>query len=100
MVKKKIDSSLEAYKSKGMKAPRPASHGDLDPSKAPKTKPSMKHSEPAGPFQYPKADEQRKTLDHKKKSLPREDAPEGASGVNGGSDYALPKSGGRGESKV
>jgi len=100
MAKNKVDESLSAYKSKGMKAPRPASAGEMSPSKPPKHKPSMRHAEPAGPFQYPKNDEQRATLDHKKKSLPREDAPEGVAGVNGGSDCALPKSGGRGESKV
>jgi hypothetical protein len=94
MAKKKVDEGMAAYKSKGMKNPRPAAYGAMDQSAAPKSKPSMQHKEPAGPFQYPRNDEQRMQLDHKKKAMPHKDAPEGVSDMNGGSEYALPKSGG------
>ena len=92
--------SKMAYKSKGMKAPRPGAYGKPDPSAPPKVKPSMEHKEPSAEYQYPKMGEQSMQLDHKKMALPHKDAPEGVSDPNGGKDYPLPKSGGRGESEV
>ena len=73
---------------------------DTKASMAPKHKPSMKHAEPAGPFQYPKNDEQSMKLEHKKKALPLQDAPKGVAGPNGGRSIPMPKSGGPGESEV
>ena len=90
---------MMAYKSKGMKAPRPDSYKlDEDAqSDAPETKPSMQHKEPA----FPQAEgAQSKAPDHKKKALPTKDAPPGAKGVNEGGEHTLPKSGGVGESEV
>jgi hypothetical protein len=91
---------MQAYKSKGMKAPRPGSYG-LDESKAakeaPKVKPSMQHKEPS----YSKEEGmQSNAPSTKKKALPTKDAPEGAKGVNEGKSMELPKSGCPGESEV
>jgi hypothetical protein len=69
-------------------------------SQAPKVKPSMQHKEPQAQYQYPKNGEQSQVLDHKKKALPTQDAPAGVKGVNEGTEVALPKSGGVGESEV
>jgi hypothetical protein len=90
---------MMAYKSKGMKAPRPAAHKQEEgaQSKAPATKPSMQHSEPSHALQE---GAQSKAPDHKKKALPTKDAPPGASSVNGGQSHTLPKSGCVGESEV
>jgi hypothetical protein len=90
---------MMAYKSKGMKAPRPGAYKqDEDAqSDAPKTKPSMQHKEPS--HAQPEG-AQSKAPDHKKKALPSKDAPPGVKGVNEGSEHALPKSGGVGESEV
>jgi len=99
MAKKSVDASLAAYKTKGMKAPRPAAHacGPDAQSAAPKVKPGMNHKEPS----YPKEDgAQSKAPDHKKKALPTQDAPQGVKGVNEGSAQAMPKGGGVGESEV
>lgn len=92
MAKKSVDASLAAYKSKGMKAPRPEAGPKLDQSSPPKHKPSMQHKEPSGPYSKPDSGgkapafgEQSKKPDHKKKALPSKDAPAGVSGVNGGS---------------
>lgn len=93
--------SKMAYKSKGMKAPRPdMSAPQLDQSSAPKHSPSMQHKEPSAQYQYPKNGEQSMKLDHTKKGLPSEDAPKGVASPNGGSAMSLPKSGGVGESEV
>lgn len=92
-----------AYKSKGMKAPRPDKSmkaGAEEAKMAPKTKPSMQHKEPAGPFSSPKGGEQSMAPSHKKKALPMQDAPKGVSGVNGGSPVSMPKGGGVGETEV
>jgi len=88
---------MKAYKSKGMKAPRPAAGPAMDQSAAPKTKPSMQHKEPAHPV---KPGDQSMAPSHRKAALPMQDAPPGASGVNGGSSMSLPKGGGVGESEV
>lgn len=88
---------MKAYKSKGMKAPRPAAGPAMDQSAAPKTKPSMQHKEPAHPVM---PGDQSMAPSHKKAALPMQDAPPGVSGVNGGSAMSLPKGGGVGESEV
>jgi hypothetical protein len=90
---------MMAYKSKGMKAPRPAAHKQEEgaQSKAPATKPSMQHKEPSHALGE---GAQSKAPDHKKKALPTKDAPPGAKGVNEGSSMELPKSGCPGESEV
>lgn len=80
---------MSELKHKGMKAPRPGAY-KLDESsaakEAPKTKPSMQHKEPS----YSKEEGmQSKAPDHKKKALPTQDAPAGASGVNGGKDVSV-----------
>jgi len=97
MAKKSVDAALAAYKSKGMKAPRPGAGPALDPSKAPSHKGSV-HKEPV----TMEAGEKQASMapDTKKKSLPREDAPAGVAGVNGGSAMAMPKGGCKGESEV
>jgi hypothetical protein len=90
---------MMAYKSKGMKAPRPGSYKqDEDAqSDAPKTEPSMQHKEPA----YSKEEGmQSKAPTTKKKALPTQDAPPGVKGVNEGTEHTLPKSGGVGETEV
>lgn len=93
--------TMQAYKSKGMKAPRPDAY-KLDETAAaktaPKVKPAMKHAEPA----YPKQEDmQSKAPDHKKKALPTKDAPPGVTpGVNMGKSHEMPKGGGVGESEV
>lgn len=88
---------MKAYKSKGMKlAPQGQAHG-MDQSKAPAHKPSMQHKEPAHPVM---PGDQSMAPSHKKAALPMQDAPAGASGVNGGSSMSLPKGGGVGESEV
>ena len=97
---KKSTGAESAYKSKGMKAPKPEAGPKLDQSSAPKTKPSMKHKEPRTEFKSPKDGEQSAAPTVKKVALPREDAPKGVLGVNEGSSIALPKSGGVGESEV
>jgi hypothetical protein len=38
MAKKSVDAEFSAYKSKGMKAPRPEAYGEASPSKAPSGK--------------------------------------------------------------
>jgi hypothetical protein len=73
---------------------------DSKASMAPMHKPKMVHAEPAGPFQYPKNDEQSMKLEHKKKALPLKDAPKGVAGPNGGKSMPMPKSGGLGEGEV
>lgn len=73
-----------------------AAHG-MDQSKAPAHKPSMQHKEPSHPVA---AGDQSKAPSHRKAALPMQDAPAGASSVNGGSSMALPKPGGVGESEV
>jgi len=90
---------MMAYKSKGMKAPRPDGYKQEEgaQSKAPKVKPSMQHSEPSHALGE---GAQSKAPDHKKKALPSKDAPEGAKGVNEGSAHPLPKGGCVGESEV
>jgi hypothetical protein len=97
MAKKSVDAGLAAYSSKGMKAPRPAAYGKMDQSAAPKNSPSMQHKEPSHPVS---SGDQSMAPDHKKKALPMQDAPEGVSGVNGGSSLAMPKGGAKGESEV
>jgi hypothetical protein len=94
-----------AYKHKGakVKEDQKASHGtDVadKASMAPAHKPSMKHAEPAGPFQYPKNGEQSMAPSHKKQALPLQDAPKGVKGVNDGSSMSLPKGGSVGEGEV
>lgn len=86
-----------AYKSKGMKAPRPEAGPAMDQSAPPKHKPSMQHKEPSHPMKPEMAS---LPPEHKKKALPMQDAPKGASSVNGGSPMALPQSGKPGESDV
>lgn len=87
-----------AYKHKGAKAPRPdMSAPKMDQSAAPKHKPSMQHKEPAHPV---KPGDQSMAPEHKKKTLPLQDAPKGVKGVNEGSSVSMPKSGGVGESEV
>ena len=78
-----------------------------DQSKAPKSKPSMQPSVEQGPWSKPdnggKAPDfgdQSKPPQHKKQALTMKNAPVGVKGVNGGEAYALPKSGGKGESEV
>jgi hypothetical protein len=90
---------MMAYKSKGMKAPRPAAHKQEEgaQSKAPATKPSMQHAEPSHALGE---GAQSKAPDHKKKALPTKDAPPGASSVNGGTSMSTPKGGGVGETEV
>jgi hypothetical protein len=91
---------MKAYKSKGMKAPRPGAYKqDEDAqSDAPKTKPSMQHKEPSMKME---AGMQSMAPDHKKKALPTKDAPLGVTpGVNMGKSHELPKGGGVGESEV
>lgn len=92
-------SDNKAYKSKGMKAPRPPAHAAKagDQSMAPATKPSMQHVEESRPVQ---AGDQSMAPSHKKAALPSKDAPPGVAGVNGGSSCAMPQGGGPGESKV
>ena len=98
MAKKSVGDKA-AYKHKGMKAPRPESGPKLDPSCAPKHKP--KHAKKAeSKWMKPSDGEQSMAPDHKKKGLPSKEAPSGTSGVNGGSDHKLPKSGGVGHSEV
>ena len=87
-----------AYKSKGMKAPRPDMQAPaLDPSSAPKHKPSMQHKEPSMPMKPEMAS---MAPDHKKKAMPSQDAPSGVKGVNEGSAMSLPQSGKQGESEI
>lgn len=92
---------MQAYKHKGMKAPRPGAYG-MDETKAakdaPKTKPSMQHKEPS----YSKEENmQSKAPSTKKKALPTKDAPPGVTpGVNMGKSHEMPKGGGVGESEV
>lgn len=91
---------MKAYKSKGMKAPRPGSYKlDEDAqADAPKTKPSMQHKEPSYKME---AGMQSKAPDHKKKALPTKDAPPGVTpGPNMGKPHGMPKGGGVGESEV
>lgn len=89
-----------AYKSKGMKAPRPESGPALDPSKAPSNGP--KHASKGDSYnQSPKNGEQSAAPEHKKKGTPSKEAPSSVSSEsNQGGSYSLPKSGGRGESEV
>lgn len=89
----------KAYKSKGMKAPRPPAHAAKpgDQSMAPAVKPSMQHREPNHKVE---AGDQSMSPSSKKSALPMQDAPPGVAGVNGGSSVAMPQGGGPGESKV
>jgi hypothetical protein len=97
MAKKSVDAALAAYKSKGMKAPRPGAGPALDPSKAP----SHKGTPDKNPSYGKVADKEAKMApEHKKRPLPTQEAPHGVSGPNGGSSYELPKSGRVGESEV
>lgn len=94
---------MKAYKSKGMKAPRPEKSMEAKSemaSMAPKHKPSMKKSKPAGPYKMPKGGEQSMAPSHKKQGLTMECAPKGVAGVNGGKSHSMPKGGGVGESEV
>lgn len=88
MAKKSVDASLAAYPNKGMKAPRPAAHGKLDPSSAPSNAGSP-HKEP--PYDKVSAEMAKDAPSNKKRSLPMADAPEGASSPNGGKPMELPK---------
>jgi len=92
-----------AYKSKGMKAPRPEKKmeaGEKQASMAPSHRPSHNQAKPQGPFSSPKGGEQSMAPSHKKTALTQECAPKGVSTVNGGSAMSLPKGGGVGESEV
>jgi hypothetical protein len=78
-----------------------------DQSKAPKVKPSMQPSVEQGPWskpdnggKAPNLGDQSKPPQHKKQALTMKNAPVGVKGVNGGESYALPKSGGKGETEV
>jgi hypothetical protein len=86
-----------AYKSKGMKLGQRGEAHSMDQSKAPATKPSMQHKEPAHPVM---PGDQSMAPAHRKAALPMQDAPPGVAGVNGGSSVALPKSGGLDETEV
>lgn len=92
---------MQAYKHKGMKAPRPDKYS-VDETAAvknpPKTKPGMQHIEPSHKME---SGLQSKAPDHKKKALPTKDAPPGVTpGVNMGKDHEMPEGGSVGESKV
>lgn len=92
-----------AYKSKGMKAPRPEKGMGVQSemaSMAPKTSPSMKKSKPQGPYSTPKGGEQSMAPSTKKQAMTMDCAPKGVSSVNGGSAMSLPKGGGVGETEV
>lgn len=92
MAKKSMSGvSAPCLPHKGAKAPRPPSKELGDVKAAPKSKPSMQHKEPKAQYQYPKNGEQSMPLDHKKKALPHQDAPEGVKGVNEGDAMSLPK---------
>lgn len=82
-------------------------------SKAPAVKPGMQPDVPQADYQFPdngsgrpmsggayELGDQSKPPQHKKAGLPMKNAPVGVKGVNGGEDYALPKSGGKGETEV
>jgi len=90
---------MMAYKSKGMKAPRPASHKQEEnaQSEAPDTEPSMQRAHPSHGLAE---GAQSKAPTHQKQALPTKEAPPGVKGVNEGSAMALPQGGGVGESKV
>lgn len=102
-MKKKVDKKHEAYSSKGMRQ-KDGDKMKMDASKevkeAPKHKPSRKKSHPQASYKMPKGGEQSMAPEHKKRSLTKEHAPEGVSGVNEGEKMSLPKSGGRGDSEV
>ena len=92
---------MQAYKHKGMKAPRPDGY-KMDETAAakdaPKVKPSMQHVEPSHKME---PGVQSKAPDHKKKPLPTKDAPPGVTpGVNLGKSHEMPKGGGVGDSEV
>lgn len=92
-----------AYKSKGMKAPRPEKGMEAKTemaSMAPKHTPKMNHSKPAGPYKMPKGGEQSMAPHHKAKAMTMDCAPKGVSTVNGGSSMNMPKGGGVGETEV
>lgn len=95
----KVVRSEHALKHKGMKAPRPEKGMGVDSEmvkKGPSAKGAMKHLEPAGPYKEPKAGEQSKSPEHKKKALPSKDAPKGVKGVNEGAKmWDKPKSSGK-----
>jgi len=99
MAKKSVGKE-GAYKHKGMKAPKAKDYpGELDPSKPPQRQP--KHAMRAEKkWQKPEEKRQSNPPSHKGKKLTSAEAPEGVSGVNGGSSMSLPKSGGVGESEV
>lgn len=84
-----------------------------DQSKAPANKPSMQPDVAQAEYMFPESGSgrpmggdkydlghQSKPPMHKKAALPSKNAPVGVKGVNEGSDYPLPKSGGKGESEV
>ncbi len=101
-----MSKKLMAYGHKGMKV---SGQGEkhCDPKDfhekvkmAPQHAPKMHHKEPAGPYQYPKGQEQSMAPSHKGKALPMKDAPQGVAAPNGGKPMSLPKGGGVGESEV
>lgn len=100
MVKKAVDESLAAYKSKGMKAPRPEAGPELDPSSPPAHKP--KHQMKAVPYEGGKVkpEDAKNPPTTKKKGLPHVEAPKQVSDVNGGQGHMLPKGGMPGDSEV
>jgi len=78
-----------------------------DQSKAPATAPGMQPSVPEAEWRIPESGAKAPNFgaqsvapEHKKRALPMKNAPVGVRGVNEGSDYPLPKSGGKGETEV
>jgi len=96
-MKNKVDDKNAAYKSKGMKAPRPSAGPKMDPSEAPSHKP--KHAA-KGQSSKVEAGQQSMAPSNKGNAVPSAEAPAGVSSLNGGSDYKLPESGKPGSSKV
>lgn len=94
---RKVDDKNSAYKSKGMKAPRPSAGPAMDPSMAPSHKP--KHAA-AGQSQKVQSGDQSMAPSNKGNMIPSAEAPAGVSSLNGGSDYKMPESGKPGSSKV
>lgn len=86
-----------------------------DQSKAPAVKPGMQPNVPKADYSFPDSGsgrpifksgdkyelgDQSKPPKHKKEALPSLNAPVDVKGVNAGSDYPLPKGGGKGETEV
>jgi hypothetical protein len=109
----------QAYESNSVKHPAPGKGKFSTPdsggkapdmgeqSKAPADKPSMQPSVPSGPWDMPESGgkapdmgAQSKPPEHKKKEMTLKNAPVGVKGVNGGTDFPLPKGGGKGETEV